>query len=257
VTGPRFEVPEERRKVIFFAEKTWKLCTSKVKKRMSKPVLTFVKMMGCGPCNNFFGNPDPEKSQWAQLVKDKELAKVVDFNLVEWGFDKTSGQQYKKPAHLNNIQYGPAFVIVDSGKKSYVEYDKNSPKTAAGIKKWALENYKKAQSVSAPAPSTVTSKVVAPRPAPMQASQPGAPLAFVPQERLPPQLRDKRVASVTPTPSPVPQVVNTMVPPPQLQVAAPVVVQAAPVTSPVQVPVAAPRQGLRIVSRGRVYGRRR
>ena len=230
-----------------------KLCVICVKKRMSKPVLTFVKMMGCGPCNNFFGSPDPEKSQWAQLVKDKELAKLVEFSLVEWGFDRTSGKQYKKPVHLNAIQYGPAFVMVDNSKTSLVEYDKNSPKTAASIKKWALENFKKVKSGAVSTPTPVTTKIPTARAVPMQASQPGAPLAFVPQEKLPAQLRDKRVASVTPIPSPNPQIVNTRVPAPQLQVAAPVVVQ----QMPVQPQMVAPKQGLRIVGRGRQFGRRR
>lgn len=220
---------------------------------MSKPVLTFVKMMGCGPCNNFFGSPDPEKSQWAQLVKDPELGKLVEFSLVEWGFDRVSGKQYKKPNHLNAIQYGPAFVIVDSSKTNLVEYDKNSPKTAAGIKKWALENFKKVKS-STPAAAPVTTKVPATRPTPAHAPHTGSPLAFVTQDKLPPQLRDKRVASVASVPSPAPQVVNTAVPAPQIQVAQPVVVQTSPVQ---QAPAPLQKQGLRIVGRGRVYGRRR
>lgn len=184
---------------------------------MSKPVLTFVKMLGCGPCNNFFGNPTPESSQWAQLVKDKELSSKFDFQLVEWGFSAESGDRFKKPAHLDFVNYGPAFVLVDGNDKSqHLEYDKQQPKTAASVKKWALNNVQKLNS-SKPKPTT-----------------PGAPLAFIPPNQLPPQLQ-KTVA-------PQPQKVVT----PQVQVAAPV-----QPPKPVQVQSQAQTGGLRLIARNK------
>jgi hypothetical protein len=219
---------------------------------MSKPILTFVKMMGCGPCNNFFGSPEPEKSQWAQLVKDPELNKIVEFSLTEWGFDRVTGAQYKKPTHLNFVQYGPAFVLVDgSNKETHLEYNKGAPKTAAGIKKWVLENHKKLKTV-VPAPGTPTTSAVTSSRTPVKAV-PGAPRAFVPQQKLPPQLRDRVTPSKIPPhsiqaiQSPPPQVVT--VPAPQLQIAQ------APTPKPVVKSGPAP---LRIVARNTKYiGRRR
>lgn len=232
------------------------------KATMSKPVLTFVKMMGCGPCNNFFGNPDPEKSQWAQLVKDKELAKIVEFSLAEWGFDRQTGSQFKKPDHLGFVNYGPAFVLVDSGNKQvHVEYDKNLPKTASGIKKWVLENHKKFKitSVSAPAakapvakPQVATKAISAP------VTKVGAPRAFVSQDRLPQELRTKAISAPATQEqlrfaAENPRVASSSVPTPQIQVATPQVVQAPPAKPQVKT---AP--GLRIVPRNsRLNGRRR
>lgn len=241
------------------------------KATMSKPTLTFVKMMGCGPCNNFFGNPDPEKSQWAQLVKDKELAKIVEFSLAEWGFDRQTGSQFKKPTHLGFVNYGPAFVLVDSGNKEvHLEYDKNSPKTAAGIKKWVLENHKKLKGsvASKPATQPVAKPVVQPTGQPsrqhrvtpqgkqvpakatpqVQTPKTGAPRSFVSDEKLPPQLRSRNnVRNEV-----VPPVTHT-VPPPQLHIQP---VQTAQVQAPQVQNKPAP--GLRIVPRNtRQIGRRR
>lgn len=224
---------------------------------MSKPILSFVKMMGCGPCNNFFGSPDPEKSQWAQLVKDPELGKIVEFSLSEWGFDRVSGAQYKKPVHLNFIQYGPAFVLVDGvNKETHLEYDKNLPKTASGIKKWVLQNYKKLKS--------------GPVSAPVQAKTSGMPLSFVSQEKLPQQLRNKSVATKVAPHAPHPGH-NDHAPHPGhpshnahsvSQVPMPIPM-AQPVTLQFVPPVAATKpqvknEGLRIVPRNTRYvGRRR
>jgi hypothetical protein len=251
---------------------------------MSKPVLTFVKMMGCPPCNNFFGSPNPEKSQWAELVKDPELNKIVQFSLVEWGFDKANGNHFKKPAHLEFVNYGPGFVLVDGvDKSSHLEYNKSAPKTAAGIKKWILENYKQVKtgavsggniSKSAPAaPKKVATKVaakVSPKASPVKAKaaplrKTGAPKSFVPATQLPHQLRHKAPghpmnAEPGHISSPLPAQTPIVIPPqhqveaaPQLQMQQPIVVQQAAPSQRTKVSTG----GLRLVPRNKTAGRRR
>lgn len=210
---------------------------------MSKPNFTFVKMIGCGPCNSFFGNPDPEKSQWAQLVKDKDLAKVVNFQLAEWGMSRETQQRFKKPAHLEFINYGPAFVLVDSqDMTNKLEYDKQSPKTAASLKKWILENVGKIplsrkMSTSSVQEMPAVKPPQAHHPVTVSPSPSAGPKSFVPVQQLPKQLQHNNVQNVqvftgTANNSPFIQVPKPEPPQP---------VESAPVQAPKPEPVAPPK----------------
>ena len=197
---------------------------------MSKPVLTFVKMLGCGPCMNFFGNPSTETSPWAQIVKDPEVNSKFDLQVVEFGFDKATGKQYQRPAHLNAASAFPAFMLVDSSDKSVsLLFPEQNQRTKDSVKTWALNSLPKLAQLKA---SKTAQKAVA---APQPSGQPGAPRSFVDVARLPPQVRNTPVQTKAPVQVQVQQPKS-----PQVQV------QSAPVEAKAAPPA---KSGMRIIAR--------
>lgn len=100
---------------------------------MSKPKFIFFKMIGCGHCDAFYGDPTEETSTWAQLKSDVELKKKVDIVLMEWNSHKPLPNEY------SFVDYGPYFYL-QNGLDSTQGFEMEGvPRTHDAMKEWILE----------------------------------------------------------------------------------------------------------------------
>lgn len=143
-----------------------------------KPTFVFFKMLNCGHCTQFAENPTPEKSPWAELLRDPELQAAVNFVRYDWGVEKkASGEmvQHKLPEEYKFVNYGPYFYMHDANNvNNGLEFKQgqDGPRTPAGMKKWILDTLRKdpqlskarrVQATPLPAPVNAPKPEVAPR----------------------------------------------------------------------------------------------
>lgn len=109
----------------------------------SRPIFIFFKMHNCGHCVSFFSRPSPEKSTWAQLLRDQELASKVRFQLVEHGIKKNqddgSVTRNVLPDEYKFVNYGPYFYLQKSGDASQGFEMKGVKRTFHDMKAWILK----------------------------------------------------------------------------------------------------------------------
>lgn len=117
-----------------------------------KPKFVFFKMLGCGHCVNFFQSPTPETSTWAKLLKDPDVSKSVDSQMIEWGGVYKDGKllsiipvpnEYEKIGpEGKGVTYGPFFYLHQAGKPlNGIEMNGSKvPRDFENMKKWILSN---------------------------------------------------------------------------------------------------------------------
>lgn len=110
----------------------------------SKPKFIFVKMIGCGHCVTFYQRPSKEESVWGKMLRDPELQRTVEFELIEWGNEKKSDGSvvvHKKPDFLSAINYGPGFYMHRAGNpKDGIEKVPKGPGPFDAMKQWVMSN---------------------------------------------------------------------------------------------------------------------
>jgi hypothetical protein len=108
------------------------------------------KMNGCGHCTKFFGRTGTEKgTQYQKLIANKELGKLVSFELITFGVDKSAPNGYKYPPKQfeNMIKYAPFFLFEarNGDRRVY-----NGVRTAKSMSNWIMECIEKGPAKRAP-----------------------------------------------------------------------------------------------------------
>ena len=161
-----------------------------------KPVFSFMAMKGCGHCVHFYQSPTPENSAWANLIRDPELQKAVQFRMVEWGAgkDPETGKlmRYELPQNLKFVNYGPYFYLhaaSDSSTeplrgKEFKAGEGGYQRNPSDMKRWILDTLKANPTLFQPA--AVVKPLATAVPAPVTFAR-STPVSQPPQRRAAPQ----------------------------------------------------------------------